>query len=81
MYCEVTNSLGLTTVETFEVVVKDMDNANGNTNNDTNGGSNGSSNENNTSKPQTGDNLLTYSTRVLLSSSSIISINRKKKDN
>lgn len=58
-----------------------MNNTNGNTNNNTNGGSNESSNESNTSKPQTGDNLLIYSAGVLLSSSSIISINRKKKDN
>lgn len=79
--CEVINSLGLRTVETFEVIVKDMNNTNGNTNNNTNGGSNESSNESNTSKPQTGDNLLIYSAGALLSSSSIISINRKKKDN
>ena len=79
---QVTNSLGLTTIETFEIVVKDDSSGdNGSSNN--NGSSNGSGSNNSgssTSKPQTGDDLLIYSTGVLLSSSAIISINRKKKE-
>ena len=91
--CKVTNSLGLTTIETFEVVVKDGGSNGGSSNGSSNNGSsNGDSNSGNsnggssedgssTSKPQTGDNLLIYSAGVLLSSSAIISVNRKKKEN
>ena len=47
--CEVTNSLGLRTVEIFEVVVKDMNNSNGNNNGNTNGNGNNNGNTNNNS--------------------------------